>query len=46
MKPNLAAALVKYREQHGPYKNVDDLRRVMSVDESFLRKMAPYLAFE
>jgi competence ComEA-like helix-hairpin-helix protein len=46
MKPNLAAALVKYREQHGPYKNVDDLRRVMIVDESFLRKMAPYLAFE
>jgi competence protein ComEA len=36
--------LVRYREQHGPYRSLDDLRKVKVLDETTLEKLAPYLA--
>ena len=34
-----------YREQHGHYKNAEDLRKVKLVPEETVRKLAPYLQF-
>lgn len=41
---NLANALVQYREQHGPYRSVDDLRRLLLLPDSTLTKLLPYLS--
>ncbi|MGJ1430401.1 helix-hairpin-helix domain-containing protein [Sphingobacterium spiritivorum] len=40
-----ASAIVNYRKQHGNYKNINDLRAVLLLDEDFLRKLEPYLKF-
>lgn len=36
--PSKAAAIVAYREQHGPFKTVDDLLLVQGIGESTLAK--------
>ena len=36
--PSTAEAIVRYREQHGPFKSVDDLTRVRGVGEGTLAK--------
>jgi len=36
--PAKAAAIVAYREQHGPFKTVDDLLLVQGIGESTLAK--------
>ena len=36
--PAKAAAIVAYREQHGPFKTVDDLLLVQGIGESTLSK--------
>lgn len=43
---NVANAIVAYREKHGPYKNVFDIRKTDLVDEDLYRKIAPYLRLE
>lgn len=40
-----ARAIVNYRTQHGPYADVDALRRVRALPEEVMNKMAPYLRF-
>ncbi|MGD1844080.1 MAG: ComEA family DNA-binding protein [Salibacteraceae bacterium] len=40
---NLARVIVAYREQHGPYKRVMDVRQTDLVDHELYRKIAPYL---
>ena len=42
----LAVILVRYREQHGPYESVDDLRRVRALDGETLERLLPYLGFD
>lgn len=42
---NLANAIVKYRVQHGFFRNEDDLRHISILPEEILRKIAPYLKF-
>ena len=39
----LAQAIVNYREQHGPYKTVNDLLKNAAVDSVTFSKIAPYL---
>lgn len=41
----IAAIVINYRNQHGNYQSIDDLRKVKVVDESMIRKMEPYLSF-
>lgn len=41
----LVSGLINYREQHGPFRNADDLRKIKVMDEVTLQKIAPYLAF-
>jgi len=40
-----AIAIVNNREQNGPFKNIEDLKRIVILDTVFLNKLAPYLAF-
>lgn len=38
-------AIIQYRRQHGPYRTVDDLKKIVILNEEILRKIAPYLIF-
>ncbi|MGB3617093.1 MAG: helix-hairpin-helix domain-containing protein, partial [Catalinimonas sp.] len=42
----LARVIVRYREQHGPYRTADDLRNIRILEPERLEKLRPYLAFE
>ncbi|QCR24735.1 helix-hairpin-helix domain-containing protein [Pontibacter sp. SGAir0037] len=41
---NVARAIVAYREQHGAYKKVEDVRQVKLVTAEVFEKLKPYLA--
>ena len=45
IKGNLANAIVEYRTQHGDYKNIEDLKNILIVDEATLDKLSHYLSF-
>lgn len=40
---NLANAIVKYREQHGPYKSVENLQEIVLVTPEIFKKIVQYL---
>lgn len=40
-----ADLIVNYREQHGNYKGIDNLREIPVLNEDFFRKIEPYLQF-
>ena len=42
----LAKALVLYRETHGTFKSVADIKKCVLVNEELFRKFAPYLTVE
>jgi len=42
----LAKPLIAYRNQHGPFKIVNDIRGCVVIDEAVFRKLAPYLSVE
>lgn len=46
IKWNLANALVEYRNQHGPYLQISDLKKVSIVTEDVYRKLTPYLKLQ
>jgi competence protein ComEA len=39
-------AIIAYREQHGAFQSVEDLKKIKVLDEVSLSKIAPYLRFE
>lgn len=43
---HLANAIVQYRKQHGSFRSVTDLSKIMIMDAENLRKMSPYLTVE
>lgn len=43
---NLANALVAYREQHGPYKNIEDIKKLVLLEEDLFQKLRFYLTIE
>ncbi len=43
---NLANSLIAIRNQHGPYKSVNDIRRSHLIDDAIFGKIAPYLSIE
>lgn len=43
---NLANAMVKYREQHGPYKSMEDLQKIVLVTPEIFQKIVHYLAVQ
>ena len=40
---NLANAIVEYRNQHGSFKSLDDLKNIVLVDEATFNKISHYL---
>lgn len=40
---NIANAIINYRQQHGDYKSVKDIRRIDIITEELYNKLAPYL---
>jgi len=43
---NVAKALVLYRETHGNFKTVEDIKKCVLISEALFRKLAPYLVVE
>ena len=43
---HLANAIVQYRKQHGSFRAVNDLSKIMIMDAENLRKMSPYLTVD
>ncbi len=43
---NVAKAICNYRQQHGAFAGIDDLKKIYVLDETLLRKIEPYLSFE
>lgn len=39
------ATIVNYRNQHGAFQTIDDLRKVMVLNEDLIKKISPYLSF-
>ena len=42
----LANAVVAYREQHGPYQAVADLKKIMILDEALFEQLKPYVSVQ
>ncbi len=45
LKPYIAKAIMAYRDQHGAFKSIEDLKQIKVVDEATITKIAPYLEF-
>lgn len=43
---NLANAIVEYRSQHGTFKQVEDLKRIVLIDDATYKKISPYLSLD
>lgn len=41
-----AAAIVSYRQQHGAFRTLDDLRQMKALPTDWLEKMSPYLQLD
>ncbi|MGZ3751143.1 MAG: ComEA family DNA-binding protein [Mucilaginibacter sp.] len=39
-------AIIQFREQHGEYVSINDMKNIAILDEGILRKIEPYLAFK
>ena len=39
-------AVIQYRNQHGNYQSVNDMRNIAILDEGILRKIEPYIVFK
>ncbi|MFT3979659.1 MAG: helix-hairpin-helix domain-containing protein [Ferruginibacter sp.] len=46
IKKQLAKIIIAYRQQHGNFKTVSDLKNIMIIKEDILLKMSPYLVAE
>ena len=40
-----AYQIFNYRRQHGNFRSINDLRKIKSLDETFIQKIEPYLDF-
>ncbi|MCP4459577.1 MAG: hypothetical protein GY816_16370 [Cytophagales bacterium] len=41
---NLARAIINYREVHGVYKSMEELRKIKVMNDSLYQKLSPYLS--
>lgn len=42
----LSTVIVNYRVQHGPYRSIEDLKKIHLMNENIIRKIEPYLIFK
>jgi len=40
---NQANTIVNYRSQHGNFKEIKDIQKIVLIDSQLFRKIAPYL---
>lgn len=40
---SLAKVVIAYKEQHGAYKSIDDIRKIKIMSDSLFNKLSPYL---
>jgi competence ComEA-like helix-hairpin-helix protein len=43
IKWNIANAIVNYRQQHGYYRSIEDLKKINIISDDIFNKIAPYL---
>ena len=43
---SIANAIFQYRQQHGNFNSVGDLKRIMTINDEFLNKVSAYLSVE
>ena len=41
--PALAGRIVAYRKEHGPFKTVEDIKKVKGIGNKLLEKMLPFI---
>jgi competence protein ComEA len=41
---NIANAIVEYRNQHGDFNNLDDLKKIPAINDNMYTKLLPYLS--
>jgi competence protein ComEA len=41
----LVSVLINYRNQHGAFHNIDDLKNTRVLDENLIKKIEPYISF-
>lgn len=46
MNYNIANNIVQYRDRHGNYSRIEDIKQAVLVNEELFRKIAPYLTLE
>ncbi len=46
IKFSLANPIVAYRNEHGPFFKIEDIKKVMAVSEQIYQKISPYLTVE
>ena len=46
LRYNLANAIFQYKQQHGNFNSVEDIKKIMLVTEDAFNKVAPYLMVE
>jgi competence protein ComEA len=46
IRPQIAHALIMYREQHGDYQQVADIKKIKLIDQELFTKLQPYLTLQ
>jgi len=46
IKWTLAQPIIAYRQEHGPFVNLHDLKKISSITEDLYQKLLPYLSLE
>lgn len=46
LRYNLANAIFQYRQQHGNFNSIEDIKKIMLVSEEIFHKAAPYLSIQ
>ena len=40
---SIASAIIAFRNEHGPFQKIDDIKKVMAVTDEIYKKCYPYL---
>ena len=43
---NIANAIYQYRQQHGSFNSVDEIKKIMTINDEFFNKTSPYLSVQ
>jgi len=46
LRYNLANAIAQYRQQHGSFNSIDEIKKIMLITEDVFAKIAPYLSVQ